>query len=584
MEKRFLPLGTGFGPGYSAKVSRRGGVVSTNARLAALMCVAAFAHCSGSDGQLPLIARGDAVRITAPGAGGCPMAFGSSAFDDSSWQKVTLPMASVPAGGVCLRADFDVAGPVERYRWLTITLSTRTRALLNAGKPLGNDVQDGGGLDWTTDSDELELDARPPAPTRVYTLDLKLFPSLLQAHGNVLALQIPETGDPVDIQAVLVRDEITADNVVQVVKGPYRVQPTPTTTRVEWESDRVAPSWLVVDGKQYDGGWSMHHEVELDGLVPGRVYSYYVATAEASALPPECASLVSPPAKSGFTEPNLDDSEFWKYLQRRDACNRLAQAVHSAPRALRAMAPDAPVKIAIIGNTRADTTLPSAVLDAVAAEAPDLVVHTGDVVQSGDDSQWQLFFDTTAPLLSAAPLAPAPGERDMEPWGDRFSQLFGTSGGVAGRAYSIDVGAVHVALLDSTARLDDQAVWLESDLTAAEAHGAVHELVVLHWGPWTGGSRGAAALASIVPVARRHGVEAIVSGHENIYEHGIADGQQYFVTGGAGAAAATSRPVAKPTTVLSRGGQHYLLLTVDGNGAVMRAKDAAGVVFDEVTL
>lgn len=556
--------------------------MSTNARVAALLWAAAFASCSGSDGKLPLIARGDAVRITAPGAGGCPQTFGQSGFDDSGWQTVTLPMSSVPAGGVCLRADFNVAGAIDRYRWLTITLSTRTRALLNAGKPLGNDVQVGGGLDWSTDADDLELDARPPVPNRIYTLDLKLFPSLLQPTGNVLALQIPETGDPVDIQAVLVRDDVTADNVVQVVKGPYRLRPTPTSTRIAWESDRVAPSWLVVDGKQYDGGWSMHHEVEIDGLVPGRVYSFYVATAESSALPPECATLVSPPAKSGFTEPNLDDGEFWKYLQRRDACNRLAQAVHSAPRSLRAMTLDAPVRIALVGDTRADATMPSAVLDALAAEAPDLVVHTGDVVQSGDDSQWQLFFDTTATLLSTAPLAPAPGEHDMVPWGDRFSQLFGTGGGAAGRAYSIDVGAVHVALLDSTARLDEQAVWLEEDLTAAEARGAVHELVVLHWGPWTGGARGAAALASIVPVARRHGVEAIVSGHENIYEHGFADGQHYFITGGAGAT--IGHAVAKPTTVTSRGVPHYLVLEVDGGRAVMRAKDLSGVVFDEVTL
>lgn len=546
------------------------------------MCVATFAQCSGSDGKLPLIARGDAVRITAPGSGGCPQAFGQSGFDDSAWQMATLPMASVPTGGVCLRADFDVAGALDEYRWLTITLSGRTRALLNVGKPLGNDVRDGGGIDWSTDADELALAARPPAPLRIYTLDLKLFPSLLQQEGNVLALQIPESPGPVDVQAVLVRDRVSGDDVVQVVKGPYRVRPTPTSMHIDWESDRVAPSWLVVDGKQYDGGWSLHHEVEIDGLTPGRVYSFYVATAESSALPPECANLVSPPAKSGFTEPNLDDGEFWKYLQRRDACNRLAQAVHSEPRALRAPAPDATVRIAIVGNTQAGATLPSNVLDAVAAEAPDLVLHTGDVVQSGDDTQWQLFFDTTAKLWATTPLAPAPGERDMVPWGDRFSQLFGTSGGTAGRAYSVDVGAVHVALLDSTARLDDQAVWLENDLTNAEAHGAVHELVVMHWGPWTGGARGAAAMASIVPVARRHGVEAIVSGHENIYEHGFADGQHYFVTGCTGAAAC--RAVARPTTVSSRGVAHYLLLQFDGSGAVLRAKDAAGVVFDEVAL
>ncbi len=556
--------------------------MSTNAGLAALLCVTAFANCSSSDGQLPLITRGDAVRVVASDGGACPQAFGQSDFDDSGWQKVMLPMSSVPAGGVCLRADFDVADAVANYRWLTFTLSTRTHALLNAGKPLGSDVRDGGGLEWSTDSDDLELDAAPAPTSRVYTLDLKLFPSLLQQRGNVLALQIPATSDPVDIQAVLVRDRVSADDVVALSKAPYRLRPTSSSMRVGWESDRVAPSWLVVDGKQYDGGWSLHHEVEVDGLVAGRVYSFYVASAESSALPPECAGLLSPSAKRAAIEPNLDEDEFWKYLQRRDACNRLAAAIQSAPLALRAPAADAPVRIAIIGETRAADTLPSAVIDAVAAEAPDLVVHTGDVVQSGDDSQWQVFFDTSAALLTSVPLAPAPGERDMVPWGDRFSQLFGTMDGPAGRAYSIDVGAVHVALLDSTASLDGQAAWLDADLTAAEAHGARHELVVLHWGPWTAGARGAAAQSLIVPVAQRHGVDAIVSGHEAIYEHGVADGLHYFVTGGAGVS--VGHAVARPTTVTSRALPHYLVLDVDGNGAVLRAKDVGGVVFDEVAL
>ena len=555
--------------------------MSTNARLAALLCAAAFASCGGSDGKLPLIARGDAVRIVPAAAGACPQAFGDGDFDDTAWQKVTLPMASVPSGGVCLRADFDVPDAIDRYRWLTITLSTRTRALLNVGKPLDNDVRSGGGIDWSTDQDDLPQAAQPSAPLRMYTLDLKLFPSLLQQKNNVLALEIPQTSDPVDIQAVLVRDEVSADDVVQVTKPPYRLRPTPTSLRIAWESDRVAPSWLVVDGQEYDGGWSMHHEVEIDGLVPGRAYSFYVATAQSSALPADCVAILSPAAKKGMLTPDLDDDEFWKYLQRRDACNRLAAAIHSAPQTLRAPAADAPLRIAIVGDTRADTTLPSGVIDAVTKEAPDLVVHTGDVVKSGADSQWQLFFQTSARLLANTPLAPAPGERDMVPWGDRFSQLFGGVG-VAGRAYSVDVGAVHLAVLDSTAALDGQAIWLEEDLTAAEARGARHEIVVMHWGPWTAGAPGASALALIVPIARRHGVQAIVSGHENIYEHGVADGMSYFVTGGAGET--IGRAVAKPTTVTSRALPHYLLLEVDGDRAVMRAKDLDGVVFDEVTL
>ncbi|MCU1278149.1 MAG: metallophosphoesterase [bacterium] len=550
---------------------------------AVLLCAAAFAQCGSSDGVLPLIARGDAVRIVAAGDGnGCPQNWGAGDFDDSGWQKVTLPMASVPTGGVCLRAAFDIGASLPRYRWLHITLSSRSRARLNVGKPITGDVQPAG-LDWSTDDDTPPA-AAPSAANRSYTLDLRLFPSLLQAQRNVLALEIPETGTPVDIQAVLAEDDGSPDDIVSLTKAPYRVRPTATSVRIAWESDRSAPSWLVVDGQQYDGGWSVHHEVEVQGLVAGRVYSYWISTAQASALPAACQAIIATPANRKLAVADLTDDEFAKYLSRRDACNRLAAAIHSPPRALRSTALGAPVRIALVGDTRAGDTLSPALLDVIAAEQPDLIVHTGDVVADGADAQWQTFFDAGANLLAAVPLAPVPGERDLVPWpgdGDRFSQLFGLVG-AAGRAYSVDVGAVHLALLDSTASLDDQAVWLENDLTAAAGRGVGHSFVILHWGPWTGGAAGRAALAAIVPVAQRHGVQAIVSGHENLYEHGVAGGQHYFVTGGGGAT--VDRAVPKPTTVMSRGVPHYLMLEVSGDTATMRAKDAAGAIFDEVTL
>lgn len=552
-------------------------------RLAAVGLVATFAHCGASEDVLPLIARGDAVRVL--GATDCPAGWGDTAFDDSAWTVEKLPIASVPDGGVCLRAEFDVGAALTKYRWLTIRLSSKTRARLNAGKAITSD-QERGGLDWTADDDP---EAPPqPSPVKQYTLDLRLFPSLLSPARNVLALQVPATRDPVDVEAMLMRDDGSTGDIVQVVKGPYRLRPSPTSMRVAWESDRAAPSWLVVDGKSYDGGWAMHHEVELDGLVAGRVYSYYVATAESSALPVECQGQVASPANPRLAEPELTDDDFWKYIQRRDACARLAQAIHSPPRALRPMAPGAPVRIALVGDTRADAAMPSTVIAAITREAPDLVVHTGDVVATGADAEWQAFFDAGAAMLAGAPIAPVPGERDNVPWGDRFAQLFDGGAPVAeaaaGRSYSLDVGLVHLALVDSTAPAADAATWLDADLTAATAAGALHLVVVMHRGPWSAGpSRGnAAALAALVPVAAAHGVEAIMSGHDNLYEHGIGDGLHYFVTGGGGAA--LDPVVARPTTRTARAVQHYLLLTVDLGGAVVRAKDADGVVFDEVHL
>lgn len=550
-------------------------------RLAVVVVVATFAHCGTSD-TLPLIARGDSVRVVGSGDADCPSGWGERGFDDSTWQSARLPIEAVPEGGVCLRKQFDISGSLANYRWLTIRVSSHSRARLNAGKSITSD-QERGGLDWSTEEDPAAPAPRP-IPTREYTLDLRLFPTLLQPHANVLALQVPQTRDPVDLEALLKRDDGAAGDFVRVVKGPYRLRPTATAMRIAWETDRSAPSWLVVDGKQYDGGWAIHHEVEVGGLVAGRVYSFYVSAAESSALPPQCQSAVAhAQSDPRYVSNQLTDDEFWKYIERRDACNRVAQAIHSDPRALRAARLGAPVRIAIVGDTRADDSLPHAVLDAIAAEAPDLVVHTGDVVASGSEGDWQAFFDAGAAAMAGAPLAPVPGERDNAPWGDRFAQLFGGAGEV-GRTYSVDVGTVHVALLDSTAGLASQATWLESDLTAAEARGARHLYVVMHWGPYASGRVGGnmAARIAIEPVARRHGVEAILSGHDNVYEHGIAGGLHYFVTGGGGAL--IDRAGTTATTVMSRALPHYLMLEVDGDQVTMRAKDAGGAAFDEVAL
>jgi Calcineurin-like phosphoesterase len=554
-------------------------------RIAAIGCAAALAQCgTAAPESLPLIGSGAAVRIVPSTASGCPSGWDENDFDDRSWGITWLPIAVVPSGGACLRKEFDIGADPARWRWLKIRFSGRSRARLNAERPVTAATEQG--LDWSTD-DEGSADAE--AAQREYTLDLRLFPTLLQAQRNVLALQVPPTTRPLGIEARLLPDDGSASQYVQVVKGPYQVHPSATSTRIAWESDRSAPSWAIVDGRRYDGGWAMHHEVQLDGLVAGRRYSFYVETAQASALPPECASLITSAVKLDV----LDGSdEFWKYVQRRDACNRVVRAIRTDTIDLRgAPALDGAVRLAIVGDTRAEAMAAEGGLSArVAGELPDLVVHTGDLVASADEGQWQALFDGMRPLLQRAPLAPVPGERDVasSSGGARFAQLFGVAahsgGNAAGRAYAVDVGAVHVALLDSTAPLGGQADWLEADLAAAEQRGARHVFVVVHWGPFSAGPAGGnpEALAAIVPVVRRHKVDAVVSGHDAIYEHGVDDGLHYFVTGGAGNAVDPVAPT--PDTQLARSVPHYLVIESVGATATVRAKDAAGTVLDEVAI
>lgn len=535
-------------------------------RLGAVFVALAVAHCS-SQPEVAVVVNGDTVRIlSVAAADGCPSGWSAMAFDDLGWTPTYLPLGAVPSNAVCLRKRFDIVGDLSHFRWLKLRLPSHARAALNSGGVAG------AGLSWSTDDDG---SGGPSA--RDYAIDLRLFPDLLRQRGNVLAVQVAATTEPVDLAAALWRDDGSDSQFVRVVKGPYQVRPQATSTRIVWESDRSAPSWAMIDDRQYDGGWAVHHEVTVDNLAAGRLYTSYVQTAEASALPAECRQQ---PIVGKLIE-TYDD--FGRYVERRGLCKRVAAAVRSDMRDLRAAATGERVRLAIVGETRADATMSRAILDAVAAESPDLVVHTGNVVAGAVEPDWQAFFDGARTLLLSAPIAPAPGELDVPTTGpDRFAQLFSVP--TSARNYSVDVGPVHVALLDSTASLGDQAGWLDRDLAAATAAGARHLFVVVHWGPWSAGPAGGNddARAAIVPIAQRWAVDAIVSGRDAIYEHGLGDGVSYFVSGGAGNF--TDGVVTQPTTIVARALPHYLVVDVDGATATVRAKDARAAVFDQVTL
>jgi hypothetical protein len=555
------------------------------------LCVLAFTHCGGQDARRVLIASGDAVRILSAPTGACPGGWNQGNFNDSNWTVAQLPFFW--STGACMRARFDVGNDLQRYRWLKIALGASSQAHLTLIKDIGLH-QGQSSLDWTTNDGEAAA-ATMGDVVKTYTLDLMLFPDLLQARENVLALQFAESTRSVSVTAELDVDEAKNDPFVHAVKGPYTVRPTagPTTAqaRVVWETSTSAPSWVLVDHTAYDGGWAVHHEVPINGLMPEGIHSVYVESAEASALPRDCAAAMIDNLQSQSHRAPLsagsDPSD--QLFERRDLCQQLEAAIDSNPAQLRPAGNSETVRLLVLGNSRAEGKSAGGVFaaaeDIAVAEGPDLIVHTGDMVSNGGETNWQSLFDHAQPLLRRAPIAPAIGERDTAFGLDRFGQLFSVPPlGDFGHAYSVDEGVVHVALLDSTANLSNAATWLDSNLRDAEVAGARHLFVVLHQGPWSAGPAGGskAALGAIVPVARRHHVDAILSGHDSIYEHGVVDGLHYFVSGGGGDT--VDQPLPLSSTVTALAAPHYLVIDVSGTTAHVQAKNVAGQVLDDVTL
>jgi hypothetical protein len=121
----------------------------------------------------------------------------------------------------------------------------------------------------------------------------------------------------------------------------------------------------------------------------------------------------------------------------------------------------------------------------------------------------------------------------------------------------------------------------------AEAAGARHEFVVMHWGAYSGRSylmhgSNMDARKYIEPVARKHRVDALLAGHDHFYERGNANGLRYFVTGGGGAPLADTGTIHE--TDLAKKGFHYVVIDVVGGVAHAVAKDPSGAAFDAVDL
>jgi hypothetical protein len=442
-------------------------------------------------------------------------------FDDGAWRTTSKEVQCPPAGSALFaRRQFDVGPAFASYRTVTLELDH-----------IGEYVA------WLNG-------VRVQAGHAGGAAMISIPDGLLRARDNVLALELHPlaTLATLRLQPQLGGHKDGAQPAARVVKGPYLLAPTTDAITVSWETAGEAASTLVVDGRRFDGGSARHHSVHVTDLQPSRTYPYHV---EAGGEATEEAELRT------------------------------------------AARPGERVRFVVYGDNRTNGDAHRRVSQAIAAEQPDFLLNTGDLVAQSSENEWQTFFDIEYPILLSTPLYPALGNHESNSGGGgRFAELFplGRKDLFDGRVYAADFGDVHVAVLDSNAALDEQARWLDRDLQQAEARGAKHLFVVMHWGPFCGrhaiqhGSN-IAAQALIVPVAKAHHVDALFTGHDHLYERGASGDLTYFVTGGGGAPLVHDGSIPETKTSASR--YHYLVVDVAGDSVDVQAKDPAGQTFDE---
>lgn len=363
-------------------------------------------------------------------------------------------------------------------------------------------------------------------------------PGLLRAGDNQLAVEVRPSGRSVAPSLEL---ELRARAAPQVIRGPVLARPRPDQAVVDVETD--VPTALEVRWGRVGaatstlGSRGRLHRVTLPGLVVGAAYQYQVV---AGGVPGPVVRFAGP------------------------------------------VGPGTPVRIAVYGDVRGGHGTHGKLVELMRSEAPHAVIATGDLVLRGsDDGDWQRFFAVAGPLLAELPFYPAMGNHDLGRGaadGRRFTDRFVLPAGPPDRPegggwYAVDVGDVHLVLLDSGAyELASQRSWLEADLVAARARGVRAIIAATHDGPWSRGIHGGSELArrEIVPLLVRHRVDLLLSGHDHLYQRGRADGLNYLVSGGGGASlypvkcGVRGRPRCRVDdgATLARSAHHYLLVTV----------------------
>jgi predicted phosphodiesterase len=234
------------------------------------------------------------------------------------------------------------------------------------------------------------------------------------------------------------------------------------------------------------------------------------------------------------------------------------RAVTEPARFSTAPAPPAPFRFAVYGDMRyPGHEAHRSVVEALVREAPSLVFNTGDLTDDGSqESNWQRYFEITAPLGAVAPVIPALGNHDAGRGGVGSAiawSVFRAPASGPGWT-SLDLGGVHFVVLDTNAMRDErQRVWLTDDLARAQQKHPRAIFAFCHEGPWSHALHGGESLMvrDYAPLLAEGHVDLLFSGHDHVYERGVGSTRAgklpYIVAGGGGA------PLYNPTCAAATG-------------------------------
>jgi len=290
------------------------------------------------------------------------------------------------------------------------------------------------------------------------------------------------------------------------------------------------------------------HSVRIDGLSAGTTYNYKVTMGGAESAP---VSFTTAPAENK------------------------------------------PFKFVVYGDNRSDATTHAAIVRMIEKAPADFLLHTGDMVQTGDnESEWQEFFGIENKLLASRCIFASVGNHELttpDPTGQvtflRYFASIEDDGRERPHLYgSFRWSNTRFFMLNAMDTwTGDEREWLKSELASALTEaGLVHRIVVMHHGPYSSGRHGGNARLhanGIVDIMRDNKVDLVLAGHDHLYDRGEGNGIKYIVSGGAGAPL-YQRGKGAPETQKFESVNHYLEVSVDGDLVAIDARRASGSIIE----
>ncbi len=238
----------------------------------------------------------------------------------------------------------------------------------------------------------------------------------------------------------------------------------------------------------------------------------------------------------------------------------------------------------VFGDTRSDSAMHQAVIDRMSNYSFDFLVHTGDLVNKGyDTDDWRRFFAIEANVLASKIFVPTIGNHEKPFW--QYDTLFSLPG--IEYFYSIRYANICFICLNTEMELDGiQKKWLANELNYFSTDSTIDWIFVsLHKPPYSSGSHGSAidVRQQWCPIFERYGVDIVFCGHDHAYERTKEiNGVVYIVCAGGGA------PLydvgATEWTAYSEKTYHFCLISVAKKQMKLRAIKPDGIVFDSLVI